>query len=326
MKETPYRIAVNVEWTSKCNARCAMCPRSMIAQPRIMELATFRQTLSRLSPDLAFRVIIAGYGEPTTHPRFDDFVEALRGHPLRFDMATNGSRLDEERLMRMDGLFTGLMISFSSTDPEVYRSVHANLDQAQVMENILLAHRTLKATRLVINLSPTAECLATLPGTVAWFRRHGIDSLHMSPTYYDRAGAIRTDGVPSERDLRAKIRAYGFASQEMAFIPGVGDIIGQWRHNRFKCIPRNTSMLIDAGGNYTYCFNDIRHSHPIGHVSDMSLGEAIALRQAEGPDAAICSQCNLRRRYRPRELARVALSYANGRLKEIRGKSSTRGA
>ncbi|MDA8382709.1 MAG: radical SAM protein, partial [Betaproteobacteria bacterium] len=313
MKETPYRIAVNVEWTSKCNARCAMCPRSLIAQPRLMELATFRRVLSRLSPDLAFRVIIAGYGEPTTHPFFDDFVEALRRHPLRFDMATNGSRLDEERLKRMDGIFTGLMISFSSTDPDVYRRVHTNLDQTEVMANILLAHRTLKTTQLVINLSPTAECLATLPETVQWFRRHGIDRLHMSPTYYDRAGAMRTDGAPSERDLRAKIRAYRFASQEMAFIPGVGDIVRQWRHNRFKCIPRNTNMLIDAGGNYTYCFNDIRHSHPIGHVSHMSLGEAIALRAAEGPDPAICGQCNLRQRYRPRELGRVALSYARGR-------------
>ena len=314
MARTSYRIAVNVEWTSKCNARCAMCPRSMIADPKVMDLATYRQVLSRLSGDDAFRVIVAGYGEPTTHPRFDDFVAATRGHRLPFDMATNGSLLDKDRLQRVDGVFTTLMISFSSTAPEVYRAVHANLDQGQVMANILLARRTLKTTRLVINLSPTAECLATLDDTIRWFHRHGITDLHMSPTYYDRAGAMNTGDAPSERELRAKIRCHGLSSQEMGFIPGVGDIARQWRSNRFSCIPRNTNMLINAQGNYTYCFNDIRHSHVIGHVSAITLGQALIARQSQGPDPAICDNCNLRGRYRPRELARIALAYAKSRL------------
>jgi MoaA/NifB/PqqE/SkfB family radical SAM enzyme len=314
MSKFLYRIAVNVEWTSKCNARCAMCPRSMITKPKVMDLATFQQVLSRLSADDAFRVIVAGYGEPTTHPRFDDFVEAMRAHRLRFDMATNGSRLDKNRLERIDGLFTTLMISFSSTTPDVCRAVHANLDQDQVMENILLARRTLKATKLIINLSATAECLATLAATIRWFHGHGIRDLHMSPTYYDRAGAMNTGGAPSERDLRAKIRSHRLTSQEMGFIPSVGDVARQWWRNRFKCIPRNTNMLINAQGNYTYCFNDIRHSHVIGHVSAMTLRQALIARQSKGPDPAICGNCNLRRRYRPRELTRVALGYVKARL------------
>ncbi len=82
MPRPSYRIAVNVEWTSKCNARCAMCPRSMISNPKVMSLATFEQVLPRLTAEDVFRVIIAGYGEPTTHPRFDEFVEAMRGHCL----------------------------------------------------------------------------------------------------------------------------------------------------------------------------------------------------------------------------------------------------
>jgi MoaA/NifB/PqqE/SkfB family radical SAM enzyme len=208
MLNSSYRIAVNVEWTSKCNARCAMCPRDMISHPKLMALSTFEQVLSRLSNNDVFRVIIAGYGEPTTHPKFNDFVDAMHGHRHQFDMATNGSLLDRERLERMDGLFTKLMISFSSTDPDVYQAVHTNLDQRQVMENILLAHSTLKKTKLTINLSPTPECLATLDGTIQWFHKNGIRDLHMSPTYYNRAGAMNTQGMPSERDLREKIRTY----------------------------------------------------------------------------------------------------------------------
>ena len=35
-----YRIAVNVEWTSKCNALCPMCPRDLIENPILMKEQT----------------------------------------------------------------------------------------------------------------------------------------------------------------------------------------------------------------------------------------------------------------------------------------------
>src|SRR3989338_4708403 len=79
-----YRIAVNVELTSKCNALCPMCPRGLIEYPQLMTEPTWRQTLERLTPQDVFRVVIAGYGEPTTHTKFFEYVDAMRGHPIRF--------------------------------------------------------------------------------------------------------------------------------------------------------------------------------------------------------------------------------------------------
>ena len=309
-----YRTTINVEWTSKCNALCPMCPRDKITQPRIMTADTWQQTLGRIAPEEVVRVVIAGYGEPTTHPQFESFVERLRGHPVTFDMATNGSRLSEQRLHQLDGVIHTLMISFSSIDPEIYQSVHTNLDQKAVMEGILTAGRVLKKTRLVINLSPTRECLDTLDDTVAWLRGNGVNELHMSPTYYDRAGAQKTSGQPDHERLRAEIKRHRLGSQETAFIPGPSDIYRQWRSNRVKCVPRNTNMLISATGHYTYCFNDIRESYPLGHVSELSLREALQRREALAEQGEICQQCNLRDRYRPGELARVAVSYLRTRL------------
>lgn len=316
MNKTPYRVVVNWEWTSKCNARCAMCPRHMIDNPTISTADNFEQTLARLDPRDVFRCVIAGYGEPTTHPRFEHSIERLRGHPVTFDMATNGSRLSAQRLLALDGVIRTLMISFSSIDPQIYQSVHTNLDQQAVMDGILAAGRLLKKTRVVINLSPTRECLDTLNDTIAWLRGNGINELHMSPTYYDRAGAQKTSGQPDHVRLRAEIRRHRLGSQETAFIPGPMDIYRQWRANRFKCVPRNTNMLISASGHYTYCFNDIRESHQLGHVADVSLREALERREVLEEQGGICAQCNLRERYRPRELARVAVSYARARLAE----------
>jgi len=46
----------------------------------------------------------------------------------------------------------------------------------------------------------------------------------------------------------------------------------------------------------------------------MSLREALQRRETMAELGSICGQCNLRQRYRPRELARVAVSYARARL------------
>src|SRR3990167_3170259 len=114
-----YRIAVNVEWTSKCNALCPMCPRDLIENPMLMKEQTWRQVLERLQPQNVFRAVIAGYGEPTTHTRFFEFVDDMRGHPVRFDMVSNGQQLDAGRIRHLDGAIDLLLVSFSSIDHEV---------------------------------------------------------------------------------------------------------------------------------------------------------------------------------------------------------------
>ncbi|MBT3781259.1 MAG: radical SAM protein [Rhodospirillaceae bacterium] len=308
-----YRIAVNLELTSKCNARCVMCPREAIPEQRQMTPAILDAVLARLKPEDVFRVVLAGYGEPTTHPRFDEFVPRLTDHPVQFDMVSNGQLLDERRLRLLDGAIGTLIISFSSIVPAVYDAVHVNLDQVRVMENIALAQRTLRQTTLAISLTPLSECLDTLPETIAWLRGNGVGNLTMSPTLYDRAGTLngdRADGQgSSHRDLRAVIRQYGLHSQEMDFVPSLRDVLAQHLANRFKCTPRNIDVLISAQGQYMYCFNDIGHRRPLASVHDLSLRQAIALREETGADPEICGDCNIQSRYGIAELAGAAIAY-----------------
>lgn len=90
---------------------------------------TWRQVPSRLFPKDVFRVVIAGYGEPTTQVKFSQFVDDVRGHALRFDMVSNGQQLDGERIRHLDSAIGLLLIAFSSIDPVVYKRIHVNLDQ-----------------------------------------------------------------------------------------------------------------------------------------------------------------------------------------------------
>lgn len=311
-----YRIAANVEWTSKCNALCPMCPRDLIENPMLMKEQTWRQVLERLTPENVFRTVIAGYGEPTTHTKFFEFVDDMRGHPVRFDMVSNGHQLDAERIRHLDGAIDLLLVSFSSIDPEVYRRVHVNLDQARVMENIKTAQQLFRHTQLAISLTPMPECLPSLPDTIAWLRAQGVETLTMSPTLYNRGGNLQEHELATEK-LREMIRQYHLRSQEFDFIPGVWDVFQQWRSNRFKCIPRNIDVFIASSGDYLYCYNDVSHKHPIGNVADIGIREVLARREAMPLIPELCNGCNMLGRYGTGELAKAGISYLRSRLKGV---------
>jgi len=309
-----YRVAVNLELTSKCNARCVMCPREAVLHPRAMKLEILRQAVARLSPKDLFRTVIAGYGEPTTHPQFEACLQIISQAAVRMDMVTNGQLLDQDRLKLIDGVLDTLIISFSSTTPQIYEAVHVNLDQKLVMENIILAQQTLKSTKLAISLTPLSNCIETLPQTINWLQEQGVKNLSMSPSLYDRAGSL-DESNKQETSLRKIIKQYNLRSQELDFVPSVRDIYAQWRCNRFKCIPRNSDLVIAADGSYQYCFNDMGHTHPLGDVSEIGIRDALKIREnsVENPD--LCGNCSIRNRYRPIELARAAYGYARALAK-----------
>jgi len=309
-----YRIAVNVEWTSKCNALCPMCPRDLIANPMLMKEQTWRQVLERLKPQDVFRAVIAGYGEPTTHTKFFEFVDDMRGHPIRFDMVSNGHQLDAERIRHLDGAIDLLLVSFSSIDPDVYNRVHVNLDQTRVMENIQTAQKLFKKTKLAISLTPMPECLPSLPDTIAWLRAQGVETLTMSPTLYNRGGSLTEHELATEK-LRQLIQQHQLRSQEFDFVPSVQDVFQQWLSNRFKCVPRNIDAFIASSGDYLYCYNDVSHKHPIGNVAEMSIRELLAKREGMALIPELCNGCNMLNRYDAKELIKAGFSYMRAKLK-----------
>lgn len=307
-----YRLTANIEWTSKCNAKCAMCPRHVINNPKLMTRELHQQLLQRLKPEDLARAIIAGYGEPTTHPLFMDFIDDLRDHPVQFDMVSNGERLDADKLKHLDGALGMVMVSFSSVDPKVYQHVHTNLDQQRVMENIVTARRQLQRTHLSISLTPMPECLETLPETIEWFHRQGVYDLRMSPNFYNRAGT--QDEKSATRTLREIIQHYKLNALDLDFVPSTWDMVKQWSSNKFKCIPRNTSLFISSIGDYMYCYNDMAHNHTLGNISQMSVREAIQLREQTQAEGELCNSCNMLGRYQGKELVQVAASYFKNQL------------
>jgi hypothetical protein len=184
------------------------------------------------------------------------------------------------------------------------------------MENIKLAQQLFKHTKLAISLTPMPECLPSLPDTIAWLRAQGVETLTMSPTLYNRGGSLQEHELATEK-LRRVIQQYHLRSQEFDFIPSVQDIFQQWRSNSFKCMPRNVDVFIASSGDYLYCYNDIKHEYPIGHVANLGIREVLVKREGMALIPELCNGCNMFNRYDAKELVKAGFSYARTRLKAI---------
>lgn len=193
-----------------------MCPRDAIAHPQLMSLDTWASVLRRLDPQEIFRVVIAGYGEATTHPRFSGFVEAMRGHPVRFDMVSNGHLLDTSKIAQLDGVIDWLIVSFSSIDPAIYRQIHVNLDQQRVMENLRSAQAMFKHTRLVTAIDAANW---SVPALIFFVRKLGIRCIERKSTITQSArkfpsAYLSATSIPRRRN---QLRS---SSQRTSVMPG----------------------------------------------------------------------------------------------------------
>ncbi len=128
-------INLNLELTDHCNIRCRMCSQSLRdeahgAPERFMDWEVWRAMLAGLEGiDEAINLCPHWLGEPTIHPRFDDFVEYAfavnRDRRLfhEFKLHTNAVVFGEDRARRLVRLANA-----PSTHPGCFRFIHFSID------------------------------------------------------------------------------------------------------------------------------------------------------------------------------------------------------
>lgn len=85
---------VFIEITSKCNFFCSYCHSATSIRPKgFMEEKLFRHIAAQLSTITNKPVALHVDGEPTLHPKFEQFVTILNSHGIRASLASNGSTL-----------------------------------------------------------------------------------------------------------------------------------------------------------------------------------------------------------------------------------------
>lgn len=133
LKSYPQRLVL--EMTSACNIHCKMCGRTAADfKPTIFDmdwLKIFDSITNKIE-----EVTLLGWGEPTLHPQFTEFLKWGDEHGLRKFFCTNGTTLDK----LIDDIFKYkvdlLTVSLDGADAKTNNSIRCGADFDHITKNI----------------------------------------------------------------------------------------------------------------------------------------------------------------------------------------------
>lgn len=180
-RRRPLR-ALQVEVTSRCTHRCAVCPRTPLQggwQEGDLSLSLWRVLVQDLG--LAAHVHLQGWGEPLLHPSLPEWAKEARQAGCTVGITTNGDVLAEaasDWLLRGD--VDKVVISLAGDAAQ-----HRNLRDGSCLETLLEAGGRLesRARQLGIRLRVVGSYLLTrsnapfLPQVVRMSARAGLHEL-----------------------------------------------------------------------------------------------------------------------------------------------------
>lgn len=165
--------SLQLEPSSACNLRCRTCPLTTggTASGRAPGPATdtiWRRATDHLQPGNL--VILSGFGEPFTDPRFLDRLTDLERRGLTYTFSTNAHLVDGDRARTLAGL-NGLIhvnVSLDAGDAETYRLIRGG-DFAAALAGLkhLQAHLGARLTVSVIASRPVAAAPDRLGAALA---------------------------------------------------------------------------------------------------------------------------------------------------------------
>jgi len=202
--------ALQIEVTSRCSARCQMCPRSALAD-RWPETDLAWETFEHVA--LAFprvgHVHLQGWGEPLLHPRLFDMIGLAKAAGCRVGLTTNGMGLDPETGRRLLDLDLDLLsVSIAGATRETHERIRVASNFSLILENAraflgLRAERKSRGSKVELSYLMTRTNMAELPQAVDLAASLGVDELYATNLDYVVTPVhdqLRVFGCPPLRD------------------------------------------------------------------------------------------------------------------------------
>ncbi len=218
---------VQVEITTRCNARCGYCPRTALGSRwsgRDMPLESFRELLRCLGQTR--QAHLQGWGEPLLHPEFFEMLRLCKDRGLAVSTTTNGVCLDDACLRRLVELDLDVLgVSLAGVRPETNDALRAGTSLARLAESLArLAELKARLGRgrpevhlAYLNVSDGPDDLALLPELA---RGMGIARIMVSEP--SPSATPEAPGLALDRERR------GLAVREAAYerLAGHGAALG----------------------------------------------------------------------------------------------------
>ncbi len=175
---------VYVEITTDCNLDCGMCIRHVWQRPvGNMAEETFRALIGQLRAIPSVSTLsFGGFGEPTVHPRFLDFLSEVKKAGIRAELVTNGLSLTGEFAERLLDLeLDRLVVSLDGVASDQDQAFHG--DCSAVVQGNLRAFHQLGQSRRVplpdvhVQFVATRNNIHELPTLASRSRQLGVSKI-----------------------------------------------------------------------------------------------------------------------------------------------------
>lgn len=220
---------IQIEVTSRCNARCIYCPRTVYRnhwQNRNMPLKTFERIIPAL-PKAAL-TYLQGWGEPLLHPDFTAMVRMVKAAGGMAGTTTNGILLNNGRVRDLiDAGLDILTFSLAGTSSACNNAARPGAPFEKVLEQIDRVRR-IKAecnrSTPVIHIAYMLlrSGLADLPALPQLMARYGVEQAVVSVLDFEPDASLAGEVLATETpEARRKLDSLFAALNEAAAKAGV---------------------------------------------------------------------------------------------------------
>lgn len=169
---------VHVELTTSCNLNCKFCYRqSWDERIGLMQESLFYKIVGELEEIGVKKLWFSGWGEPTVHPKFEEFAKDT-SNGFSLGMITNGTTL----LRKIDTIsrhFSWVFVSVDVTDPEIYRSIRVGSNFHVVDEGVRRLAE-LDGPEVWISTVLMRSTVKKLPDLIEWASEAGARGILIS--------------------------------------------------------------------------------------------------------------------------------------------------
>lgn len=217
-----WPVEIFLEISNICDFKCAMCPTFSAINPKrfsnlrkvdrgILEVSEASEPLEELLKH-ALIVHAFGYGEPTIHPNFREFIDYLSRYEVMIDFFSHGKHLSQDMCdFLVDRKISRITISFSGATAEEYENIYIGGKFQEVLDGL---ERLNKAKQRVGSSFPQIHVnsiafnhhIEKLVDFVHIMGRRGIEQVNIKPlSTYDSMPELHAHTSIMRRNIEGKI-------------------------------------------------------------------------------------------------------------------------
>lgn len=268
---------LSIETTNVCNAKCIMCPHSILSGGKMMEDECFEKIVSELKyhSDWIESVALYWFGEPLLDTKLCEKVRLLKKQGIKnIQISTNAERLDRELAEELlkSGL-NDLRISMDAIHKDTYEKIRG-LNYEKVMKNI---HFLLELRNEQYQSIPIRIRMVEM--------KENRNEINEFKTYWGKY-VSNIDKIQVMPQLVNKLWKKECETKDM----------------ELPCVSVFSTLAIDVDGNICICCMDTNKEISLGNIKNISLqsvwrGEQIQnirMKHLEGKkfEISICKNCN----------------------------------